>query len=97
MRAFHALDDDWASSFRDSGRHWLRWLRTGEGPLLWSAEEAIDVLRFALAAYASSEMGGIGVAPRPSVSSTRLEGPASDWAPPARTVFRRCIFSGPMG
>ena len=32
--AYHALDDDWASSFRDSGRHWLRWLHTGEGPLL---------------------------------------------------------------
>jgi|GEM_PF-6896901 len=31
--AFHALDDDWASSFRDSGRYWLRWLRTGNGPL----------------------------------------------------------------
>ena len=29
---FHdALDDDWASSFRDSGRHWLRWLHTGDG------------------------------------------------------------------
>jgi len=63
MRSFHALDDDWASSFRDSGRHWLRWLRTGDGPLLWSAEEAIDVLRFALAAYASSASGGIGVSP----------------------------------
>jgi len=32
MRSYHALDDDWASSFRDSGRHWLRWLHTGEGP-----------------------------------------------------------------
>jgi predicted dehydrogenase len=63
MRAFHALDDDWASSFRDSGRHWLRWLRTGEGPLLWSAEEAVDVLRFALAVYASSAAGGAGVNP----------------------------------
>ena len=61
--SFHALDDDWASSFRDSGRHWLRWLRTGEGPLWWSAEEATDVLRFALAAYASSEQGGVGVDP----------------------------------
>jgi predicted dehydrogenase len=63
LRAFHALDDDWASSFRDSGRHWLRWLRTGEGPLWWSADEALDVLRFALAAYASSEAGGAGVDP----------------------------------
>jgi predicted dehydrogenase len=63
MRAYHALDDDWGSSFRDSGRHWLRWLRTGEGPLMWSAEEAVDVLRFALAVYASSAAGGTGVDP----------------------------------
>jgi predicted dehydrogenase len=63
MRSQHALDDDWASSFRDSGRHWLRWLHTGDGPLLWSGEEAVDVLRFALAAYASSEQGGVGVDP----------------------------------
>jgi predicted dehydrogenase len=63
LRAFHALDDDWASSFRDSGRHWLRWLHTAEGPMWWSAEEALDVLRFALATYASSEAGGVGVDP----------------------------------
>ncbi len=63
MRGYHSLDDDWASSFRDSGRHWLSWLRTGAGPLLWSAPEALDVLRFALAAYASSAAGGIGVSP----------------------------------
>ena len=63
LHAYHALDDDWASSFRDSGRHWLRWLRTGEGPLFWSGEEAADVLRFALAAYASSAAGGTGVHP----------------------------------
>jgi predicted dehydrogenase len=63
MHAYHALDDDWASSFRDSGRHWLRWLHTGEGPLLWSGEEAVDVLRFALATYASSAAGGVGVDP----------------------------------
>ena len=63
VRSYHALDDDWASSFRDSGRHWLRWLHTGEGPLSWSADEAVAVLRFALAAYASSAAGGIGVDP----------------------------------
>jgi predicted dehydrogenase len=63
MRSYHALDDDWASSFRDSGRHWLRWLHTGEGPLLWSGDEAVNVLRFALAAYASSEAGGVGIDP----------------------------------
>ena len=63
MTSFHALDDDWASSFRDSGRHWLRALRTGDGPLLWGPEAAMDVLHFALAAYESSEKGGVGVRP----------------------------------
>jgi predicted dehydrogenase len=63
VRAFHALDDDWASSFRDSGRHWLRWLHAAEGPMWWGADEAVDVLRFALAAYASSAAGGVGVDP----------------------------------
>ena len=63
MRSYHALDDDWASSFRDSGRHWLRWLHTGEGPLMWSGEEAVSVLRFALAAYASSAADGVGIDP----------------------------------
>ena len=63
MRSYHALDDDWASSFRDSGRHWLHWLHTGDGPLLWSADEAIGVLRFALAAYSSSAAGGSGINP----------------------------------
>ena len=63
MRSYHALDDDWASSFRDSGRHWLRWLHTSEGPLLWSGDDAVNVLRFALAAYASSALGGTGIDP----------------------------------
>jgi predicted dehydrogenase len=63
MRSYHALDDDWASSFRDSGRHWLRWLRHGDGPLLFSGDQAVDVLRFALAVYASSDAGGAGIAP----------------------------------
>ena len=31
--------------------------------MLWSADEAVDVLRFALAAYASSAAGGTGVDP----------------------------------
>ena len=64
MRSFHALDDDWASSFRDSGRHWIHALRTGTGPLLWDASDAMDVLRFALAAYESDAKGGVGVDPR---------------------------------
>jgi predicted dehydrogenase len=64
VRAQHALDDDWASSFRDSTRHWLGWLRDGVGPLWWSGEESLDVLRLALAAYESSSRGGLGVDPR---------------------------------
>jgi predicted dehydrogenase len=63
LRSFHALDDDWASSFRASGRHWLRWLRDRKGPLLWSADEAVEVLRVAMAIYESSAAGGIGVDP----------------------------------
>ena len=70
MRSFHALDDDWASSFRDSGRHWIDALRSGRGPLLWSGEEAVKVLQFALAAYQSSDQGGVGVNP----TSLNLEG-----------------------
>jgi hypothetical protein len=31
--------------------------------MLWSGEEAADILRFAVAAYTSSEAGGIGVSP----------------------------------
>jgi hypothetical protein len=31
--------------------------------LLWGAEEAVDVLRFALAVYASSAGGGVGIDP----------------------------------
>jgi predicted dehydrogenase len=66
MRSYHVLDDDWASSFHRSGRHWLRWLRDAEGPLSWGVDEAIDVLRFALSAYESSSQGGVGVDPRRS-------------------------------
>jgi predicted dehydrogenase len=75
LRSFHALDDDWASSFRDSGRHWLRALRSGEGPLWWGADQAIDVLRFALAAYQSSVLGGVGI--RPGSLAVELNGNAS--------------------
>ena len=63
MRAYHALDDDWASSFRDSGRHWLRWLHTGEGPLL--VERRGSGRRAALRARRVREQanGGMGVDP----------------------------------
>jgi len=63
LNSYHALDDDWGSSFQASGRHWIRWLRSGEGPMSWSGDEAVDILRFALAAYASSAAGGAGVDP----------------------------------
>lgn len=63
MRSHHALDDDWGSSFRDSGLHWLRHLLTGEEPLWWSGEEAVEVLRFALAIQASHAAGGRGIDP----------------------------------
>jgi predicted dehydrogenase len=63
LRSFHVLDDDWASSFAASGRHWLEWLRTRRGPLCWSSDEAVEVLRLALAAYESHALGGLGVDP----------------------------------
>jgi predicted dehydrogenase len=63
MRSFHALDDDWGNSFRDSGRHWLDYLRTGNGRLDWGPNEAAAVLRLALAAYRSSALQGVGVDP----------------------------------
>jgi predicted dehydrogenase len=56
-RTYHALDDDWGSSFRDSTRQFIRWLRgdpTGE--LLWSADEALEVMRFLTAARESSRL-----------------------------------------
>jgi predicted dehydrogenase len=63
LRQYHALDDDWASSFVASGRHWIEFLRTGSGPLWWGPDEAIDVLRVALAIVESSDRGGVGVDP----------------------------------
>jgi predicted dehydrogenase len=56
-RTYHALDDDWGSSFRDSTRQFIRWLRgdpTGE--LLWSADDALEVMRFLTAARESSRL-----------------------------------------
>jgi predicted dehydrogenase len=63
LHQFHALEDDWASSFAASGHHWIRHLRTGEGPLCWGADDATDVLRVALAIAESSARGGVGVDP----------------------------------
>ena len=69
LHQFHGLDDDWGSSFSASGRHWIRHLRTGEGPLLWDADGATDVLRVALAIVESSARGGVGVLPAELASS----------------------------
>lgn len=55
LRQFHALDEDWASSFRDSTRHMLRYMRGKEDDPLWSAADAREVLAFALAAHESSD------------------------------------------
>jgi predicted dehydrogenase len=63
MRSYHALDDDWASSFHKSGRHWLSRLRDGTGSLQWEAHDAVNVLRVALGAYESHSLGGLGVDP----------------------------------
>ena len=71
MRSFHTLDDDWGNSFRDSGRHWIDNLRTGNGPLSWGPDEATEVLRFALAAYESSALNGVGVNPTAESRTTR--------------------------
>jgi predicted dehydrogenase len=54
VRGHHDLDDDWASAFREQTRHLLRVLRTGDGDLLWSGDQARDVLAFNLAALESS-------------------------------------------
>ena len=62
-RSYHALDDDWASSFRLSGQHWIEWLASSQGPLWWDLAESVEVLRFALSAYQSDALGGVGVNP----------------------------------
>lgn len=56
MRQYHALDDDWATSFRDSSRHFLSALRTGED-YLWNGEDAREVLAFLMASVESSDLG----------------------------------------
>jgi len=54
VRAFHALDDDWGSSFRKQTAQYLRWLRTGEGELLLDDSTTREVLEFLFAAVESS-------------------------------------------
>lgn len=54
VRAYHDLDDDWASGFVGQTEHYLRWLRTGEGPLFLDAEWSREILAFLLGAVESS-------------------------------------------
>jgi len=55
LRQHHVIDEDWASSFRDSTRHFVRYLRGEEDDPLWSARDARAVLQFAIAAHESSD------------------------------------------
>lgn len=64
MTSHHGLDDDWASSFRKSGRAWVDWLRDQSGPVPNGLDAAEEVLRFALAAYESSSKGGVSISPQ---------------------------------
>ena len=54
VRAYHDLDDDWASGFVGQTEHYLRWLRTGEGPLYLDAEWSREILALVLGAIESS-------------------------------------------
>ncbi|HEX5615027.1 MAG TPA: Gfo/Idh/MocA family oxidoreductase [Acidimicrobiia bacterium] len=53
LRQYHALDDDWGSSFRESTRHFITKLRAGE-EYTFTAEAAREVLAFVLGAIDSS-------------------------------------------
>jgi len=55
LRAYHALDDDWASSFDTQTREFYRFLVHGGPEAAWNGDEARDVLAFVQAAYDSSE------------------------------------------
>lgn len=54
LRAYHALDDDWGSSFAVQTREFYRFLVHGEAEALWNGDQARDVLRFISAAYDSA-------------------------------------------
>jgi hypothetical protein len=59
LRSYHALDDDWASSFRDSTRHAVECLWSGQvDDLLFGGEEAREILAFVLSSYESTRVDG---------------------------------------
>jgi predicted dehydrogenase len=53
-REYHALDDDWGSSFATQTRDFYRFLVHGEQEALWNGEQARDVLEFIEAVYESA-------------------------------------------
>jgi predicted dehydrogenase len=55
-RCFHALRDDWADSFIDSGRHFFSCIKSGGDPIL-SGQTGLSVLQFALAPEISAREG----------------------------------------
>jgi predicted dehydrogenase len=55
LRTYHALDDDWGSSFDTQSREFYRFLVHGGDEALWNGEQARGVLAFNLAAYDSAE------------------------------------------
>jgi len=59
LTGYHDLDDDWGSSFRDSTRHAVDALWSGDTEgMLFDAATAREILAFALSAHASTDKGG---------------------------------------
>ncbi|HEX5094840.1 MAG TPA: Gfo/Idh/MocA family oxidoreductase [Acidimicrobiia bacterium] len=58
LRASHALDDDWGSSFDRQTRDFYRYLVHGGEEPLWTAQQAREVLALNLAAYDSAAANG---------------------------------------
>ncbi len=54
VRAYHNLDDDWATGFVRQTEHYLRWLRSGDGQLFLDAEWSREILALILGAIESS-------------------------------------------
>jgi len=54
LHSYHALDDDWGSSFDTQAREFYRYVVHGGDEALWNGEQAREVLAFAMAAYESA-------------------------------------------
>jgi predicted dehydrogenase len=53
-RNYHALDDDWGSSFDRQTRDFLRYAASGGDEPLWNGRQARDVMAFIMAVYESA-------------------------------------------